>query len=161
LQRIQTQFQDTIQKSTDRLREAQAKAGDLRVKCRTENDKHAVRVTARNETLHRAKLQRLDRQQAEAVQFRARTEQERIKALADACDAKVAAIAAEQAAGWQTLEAEWKTRTTPIYETLQAGGIASGQMFPPWSEPVWQVWKPSTQFGQAARFGELQVDLEK
>ena len=161
IQRIQTEFQAKIQNATDRLREAQGGAGDLRVKCRTDNDQHAVRVTARHEALHRAKLQRLERQQAEAAQERVRAEEERIKGLNDASEAKIAGFVAEQAAGWQTLEAEWKARTGPIYQTIQAAQDVSQQMFPPWTDAVWQSWKAPTEFGQAARFGELQVDLGK
>jgi hypothetical protein len=161
LQRVQTRFQESIQNATERLRQAQAGAGDLRVKCRTENDKRAVQVTARNEALHRAKLQRLGRQQAEALQLRGRTEEERIKALTDACEAKVALFTADHAVAWQALQAEWKSRTTPIHDTLLAGRTASEHMFPLWTEPVWQAWTAPAQFGQAARFGELKVDLSK
>jgi len=161
VQRIQTQFSDTVQHATDRLRQAQASAGDLRVKCRTENDQHAVRVTARNEALHRAKLQKLERKQAEAAQLRSQTEHERIKGLADACESKVAGFVSEQAAGWQALETDWKGRTTPVYETLQTARVASEQMFPPWTDANRREWRPPAQFGQAARFGELKLDLEK
>jgi len=158
IQNIHTQFQEKIQHATDRLREAQAKAGDLRVKCRTDNDKHAVQVTSRNEALHRAKLQRLEREQKEAAELRVRSQEERIKALIDGSEAKIAGFAAEQAAGWQMMETEWKTRTSSIYETLQSTRVASEQMFPPWTDSVWKAWKPPTQFGQAARFGELKIE---
>ncbi|HTL59710.1 MAG TPA: FtsK/SpoIIIE domain-containing protein [Candidatus Limnocylindrales bacterium] len=161
LQRIQTEFQTTIQGATERLRQTQGAAGDLRVKCRMESDQHAVRVTARNETLHRAKLQRLERQQTEAGRARVGAEEERIKALNEGCEAKIAGFVADQAAGWQALEAEWKARTGAIYQTLQSARDLSHQMFPSWTEVVWDSWKAPAQFGRAARFGELKVDLQK
>ena len=160
-QNIQTRYQEAIQQATDRLRQAQANAGDLRVKCRTDNDKHAVQVTARHEALHRAKLQRLEREQTEAAQARARSEEERLKALADGCESKIAQFGAEQAAGWQALESAWQQQTRPIYEALQAAGNDSGVTFPAWTDPKWKEWKPPAQFARAARFGELKVDLEK
>ena len=35
------------------------------------------------------------------------------------------------------------------------------KLFPPWAAPEWANWNPPPQFAQAAKFAQLEVDLEK
>jgi len=70
-------------------------------------------------------------------------------------------IEGEHAAAWLTLETEWKRRTVPLYETKDAAIAFAEKLFPAWSDPAWAKWTPPARFGQAAKFADLEVDLEK
>src|SRR5262249_36773853 len=60
--RIKEEYLSISQTADQELKRSLASAGDLRVKCRMESDQRTVRVTAKNERMYRAWLERLERQ---------------------------------------------------------------------------------------------------
>jgi DNA segregation ATPase FtsK/SpoIIIE, S-DNA-T family len=124
-------------------------------------DEKTVRITKRNEELHRARIKRLEGGHAEAAgRLREATESRRAE-LARSASAAEAAAHAEQEAAWKKVEQEWKERMGAIYAAINEANAAADRMFPAWTEKVVQEWKPPAKFAQAAKFGRLDADLEK
>jgi DNA segregation ATPase FtsK/SpoIIIE-like protein len=161
IERAKKGFQNTLQTEEQQVKQAVASAGDLRVKCRMESDQRTVRATAKSEQLYRVTLQRLDQGYAAAIRERTATEESKLKIHSDVLEQKVRAFASEYDASWTALEAEWKSKVTPIFENLAGARSAANELFPRWDSPSWKSWKAPRQFGKAARFAELKVDLEK
>ena len=67
LERIKTEFETTTRTVDLELKQTVARAGELRVACRMENDGKATRVLEKNERLHHTRLQRLERSHAGAA----------------------------------------------------------------------------------------------
>jgi len=161
LDRVKSEFQRTTQAADQQLKQALAGAGDLRVKCRMDSDRRTVRATATNERLYRARLEKLERDGAAAVQLRRQSEETLLHAQTEACEQKVRLFTADYEAAWSVLKTEWERRMTPVWETIHAAKSAADEMFPPWDAPAWRTWTAPRQFGAAARFAQLKVDLGK
>ena len=54
------------------------------------------------------------------------------------------------------LEKRWSEGLAKIQEPI----VESALVYPAWSDPSWDVWKPPTKFPATVRFGQLQVDLK-
>ncbi|HVV72786.1 MAG TPA: hypothetical protein VHI52_15035, partial [Verrucomicrobiae bacterium] len=159
LERIRSEFQTTTEAADQQLKQAMAGAGDLRVKCRMESDRRAVRANAKNEQLLRTRLARLEEEHTAATQLQTRSQEARLQAQSEAADQKVKQFNAEHETAWAALEAEWTSRLRPIYESLRGSEEAAKKLFPPWDDPFWSKWTAPKAFGAAAPFAELKVDL--
>ena len=161
LTRIRNEFESTTQAADQELKKAQAGAGDLRVKCRMESDRRAVRANAKNEQLLRSRLVRLERAHSAALQLRKQTEENRLQAVTEACEQGVRELTADHEATWSAMESEWHRKITPLYGPLGTAESAAAEMFPHWASPFWKSWVAPREFGQAARFAELRLDFGK
>ena len=125
------------------------------------SDEKASRALEKNDQLHRAKLDRLQRQQVgDAAQLKL-TAQTRGQAEVQASQKREAQFTADYQAQWQKLEAEWKSTLAPIYEGIQAANAKAGKLFPPWQPAVLESWSPPAEFSGAAKFGQMDVEVEK
>ncbi len=159
LERIKQAFEGTARTGEGQLKQALAGAGDLRVQCRMECDRRAVRANASNERLFRLSLERLERRYAEHLRLQKQAEEISLRSHTDALDQKLRLLTADSEAAWSALELEWKTRLTPLDEALRSLQSAAGEAFLPWDAPAWRTWNAPAQFGRAARFAELKVNL--
>jgi DNA segregation ATPase FtsK/SpoIIIE, S-DNA-T family len=126
-----------------------------------EIDEQALRVTRKSEQLYRARLQQLERDQPNVL-ARLRQEGEAgRRQLAETHAATLAAIAAEQETAYQQLEAEWKNKITPVYETIRAANAEADALFPEWREERWKDWQPPREFRNLAKFGRLEVEVQQ
>src|ERR1019366_7661385 len=95
------------------------------------SDEKASRALEKNDQLHRAKLDRLQRQQiGDAAQLKL-TAQTRGRAEVQVSQTREAQLTADYQAQWQKLEAEWKSTLVPIYEGIKAANAKAGMLFPP------------------------------
>ena len=161
LERVRGEFQSTTQAADQKLKQALARAGEQRVSCRMSSDERAVRANNRNEQFHRATLERLEREYADALLRLKSTTTVRAKAISEAHDEKVRNFTADHEANWRALEAEWKTRTGSPCQALEALRGQVEKLFPAWESRTWLDWRPPAQFGQAAKLAELKVELPK
>ena len=143
------------------LKQAMARAGESRVSTRMESDERTVRITARNERLYPATMERLERAHSDTLQRLKQAAEVRRQSLSAASEEQAGKLTAAYDASWQSLEAEWQSRTSPLYEAINSANTAAEKLFPPWGSAVWKSWSPPRQFAQAAEFAQLQVDLEK
>jgi len=106
----------------------------------------------------------LDRFEAAHAVLVARMQQEaqaQARQLRDAHEAKLSRLNADHQAQWQALEAEWKSAFTPIYDSIRNANAAAAELFPEWQPSRWEDWTPPQEFKNAAKFGRLEVDVEK
>ena len=73
-------------------------------------------------------------------------------------EAALTKLEEEHSTGWRELEAEWRQRVQPIYETIRTAKTTAELLFPEWQMPSWEKWIPPQEFGNAAKFGRLDVD---
>src|SRR5262249_58527825 len=83
------------------------------------------------------------------------------KRLSETQAANIAKIESEQQGLWNALEAEWKKAVQPLCEKLEKANVDANSMFPEWDLSRWKDWTPPEQFQNAAKFGRLEVDVEK
>ncbi len=126
-----------------------------------EIDEQAQRVGQRNEQVYQAKLEQLDRDQPATLARLQREGDARARQLTGAHQAKLAALNAEREAGFRELEAEWKQRIEPVYETVRAANADAAGLFPEWQAGLWKDWEPPQEFRNAAKFGRLDVDVNQ
>ncbi|HOC55352.1 MAG TPA: FtsK/SpoIIIE domain-containing protein [Verrucomicrobiota bacterium] len=161
LGRIGGEFESATQTVDQRLKQALAEAGERRVACRMGSDDKASRALAKNDQLHRARQERLQRQQAESRERLGRAVATRSQAETEASEKREAGLNANYQAEWQKLAEEWKSATGPIYERIQSANALAEKLFPPWQAPVLEAWKPPARFAAAAKFGRMDVEVEK
>src|SRR5262249_39537305 len=159
--RIKEEYLSISQTADQELKRSLASAGDLRVKCRMESDQRTVRVTAKNERMYRAWLERLERQHTAGLNSIKQSEEDATRQRAASCEEALGVLTRNYEDSWRALEAEWRRRLEPSYETIRSARELAERMFPPWDAESWRSWIPPRQFGHLARFAELKIDLEK
>ncbi len=60
---------------------------------------------------------------------------------------------------WRELRDRWRQETGEIYERIESARAESADLFPAWSDPTWENFRPRYEFPSAIRFGDLAVDL--
>lgn len=161
LERLGSEFANTTQAVDQELKRVLAEASELRVACRTASDEKAVRALARNDHLQRIRQERQHRQQVEAGEQRRRTVVARGQAETRASEQREAALTADYQAAGQALAAEWQRAIGPLYADIQSLNALADKLFPPWQAPGFESWTPPGQFAGAAKFGRLEVEMEK
>ncbi|MEY2408884.1 MAG: segregation ATPase FtsK/SpoIIIE, family [Verrucomicrobiota bacterium] len=124
-------------------------------------DQKAARTSARNEEQYRWILEHREKERTESIAGLTAEAESKRQELAKTCAEKESLLTAENAQQWQLMEAEWKTRVQPYYDSIGAANAEADQRFPPWDPPLWANWSPPAQFGNAAKFARLDVDVEK
>jgi hypothetical protein len=65
------------------------------------------------------------------------------------------------AAALQQLIEEWNSKLKPIYDSVRSSQALAERFFPDWSAPALLNWTPPKQFSQAAKIGQLNVEVAK
>ncbi len=161
LKRIESEFQSKNQWIESEWNLALEEATTERVSRPQQIDEIALRVSTRHRESHRLKLERLERNHADDVARLKHEAETRKKELAVASAEKESKLNADFQDFWRQLEAEWKRKTQPIYVAIGAADAAAEKLFPGWQPELWENWTPPSQFGNAAKFARLEVDVEK
>ncbi len=161
LQRLQDQYQNTLQGVDQQLKQVLAKAGESRVSCRLRLDEKTVRASAALERLHALHVERLAQRQAQATERLDREAEAQRRALLAASDQRDKQHQADYESAWTGLAAEWQGRLQPLYAAFDGINAFSSRVFPPWTDPVWKHWAAPDKFSGAARFGRLAVDVAR
>lgn len=159
VERIENQFRtknEWINQEWDRtLEEAAADRASLPQMIKEETS----RAFDENEKFYRGELERLLREHVETVERVNFEAEARTKEAAAICAEREAKLHAEYGELWRPLEAEWKSRMQPLYETIRTVQSEAARLFPAWESQSWQNWKPPGQFGNAATFARMEVDV--
>jgi hypothetical protein len=161
LERLRNEFQTTAREMDQQLKRVVAHAAEGRVSTRMASDERTVRIGARNDRMHRARLERLERDYAETVRQLKASAEESAKSVTSLSEQQQKKLTDDYQSGWKNLEAEWKTMVFPLYESLASANVLTQKLFPPWDAPELKSWKPPGHFVDAARFAQLNVELEK
>jgi DNA segregation ATPase FtsK/SpoIIIE, S-DNA-T family len=154
-------FQNKTKSIDQQLKAALKEALEMKGTFREKIDDKTVRINNRNERLHQQQLERADRDHTDGLARLREQADTRKEALIAANAERESKFNAERETQWQTLEAEWKQRFVPIYAELTAANDEAQRLFPAWENPAWANWTPPAKFEQAAKFGRIDVDLEK
>ena len=124
-------------------------------------DEKGFRALQTNERMHRARLARLERTHADSI-ARLREDADGLgKQLAGTHAEKMAKLNADHQARWQVLQAEWESTIHPIQEAIRAANATAEEWFPDWQQPAWKQWALPAEFKNAAKFGRMDVEVEK
>ena len=162
LERIKSEFESTTRTVDQELKQAMAEAGERRVGCRMQSDEKASRALEKNDRLHRAKLDRLQRQHSANLEQLKRTAETRRKAEVEASQKREAQFNVDYQAQWQKLEAEWKRHDSADLRGHQVRERRWREgCFLPGRPAVLESWAPPAQFAAAAKFAQMEVEVEK
>jgi S-DNA-T family DNA segregation ATPase FtsK/SpoIIIE len=160
-ERIKTEFQDRTKAIDQEYKNLIKEAIGLRDLRPREIDEKAGRVNQKAEKVRIAHMERLERQCAQGLPHLKGELEAQTKRLSETQAANIAKIESEQQGLWNALEAEWKGAIEPLCESLQKANEGAAKMFPEWDLSQWKDWAPPEQFQNAAKFGRLEVDVEK
>jgi DNA segregation ATPase FtsK/SpoIIIE-like protein len=159
--RIQREFGENTERIDLDLKGAIKENLELKGGFRESIDDKTVRVTAKNDAHRKSRLVRLERDHAETTWRLRRGSVEQLDGFRKSIQEKESRLNAERAARWEAMQAEWKARVEPIYQAVNAAKAEAARLFPVWEPKVVEQWNPPTKFEQAAKFGSLEVDVEK
>ena len=158
---VKKRFEDFTHAADRQLKQAQAGASAQRVACRMETDERTVRLNARHEQAFRARRERLERESASQLKSLKQSGEARRQALTQEWAQRQSALQAEHGARVDQLREEWNAGLKSLYATIDSSQRLATELFPDWSATMAANWTPPAQFGRAARFGHLDVDVTK
>ncbi|GDY23088.1 hypothetical protein LBMAG56_44350 [Verrucomicrobiota bacterium] len=122
-------------------------------------EQKAARIAATNDRILQRKLAHLDQNHADtAARLHAEAEAH-FKSVADAAAALELEITTDNQTRWRELETAWQPRIQALYAAIAAAQTSAATLFPPWPAGWVETWKAPADFGNAAQFGQLQIDL--
>ena len=161
LARVHEEFRSTSVKVDQLLKQVLAGATDLRAQSRTATDEKSFRASGRHDQLYKTRLERLNQQHAETIERLNAEAQLARQTLLDSAATTEKNFQAELQAHRQIFDAEWNGAAESAFETLNAAKAVCQRLFPPWNAVPPGKWTPPSTFAQAARFGDLRVNLDK
>ena len=160
-ERIKTEFEISKQTFNQEWRQAARDIEQVRGIQPTTISAKSSRLLQKNEQWWQRELGRLQERHAEALVSLKTQDAAQVRQLAETHKSRMAQIESDHQAGWQKLEADWKSRCHTLLENIQAVNAAAEKLFPAWDITLWQNWTPAREFQNAAKFGRLEVDVEK
>jgi hypothetical protein len=124
-------------------------------------DEQARKLHDENEERKRRSLVRIEEDHTGKTSHAHQAVASRTKQLETVYAENVAKLEAARNASRQATEADWRTGVLPLWEALHAGSGAAEKLFLPWRAELWQQFSLPDAFAHSARFGELDVHVEK
>ena len=119
------------------------------------------RTSQQHEQLFRSRLAALEQGHADNIAQLQSNAETRRQQLTASRQERTAKLDNEFSAQWRTLETDWKQQTKPVFHAIGDANRAADEEFLPWDSPKWHDWQPPTTFINAAKCGQLHVDLKK
>jgi len=160
-QRIKNEFAESNRSLDQDYKRVVKEAIDLRDQRPRQVDEKAHRANQHHERFQKAKLEALEKENAKKIMNAQREGQKASAQLSETHGNKIKFIQANRDSQWQALATEWKNFITPISEQVQELNRAAMEEFPEWQLPLWEKWTAPNEFKNAARFGRVDVDVEK
>jgi len=161
IKRIEEENHGGTKTIDQQLKQAVNENVDMKGTFREHIDQKTLRVAAKNQMNHQRKLKQLEQENEVAVKRLKEESQERNTETARRSGENEAKLRTDHEAGWRALEAEWKAAIRTIHAAIEATQTRAGAVFPAWSAAVLENWKPPAAFEHAAKFAQLEIDLEK
>ncbi|MCI0744650.1 MAG: ATP-binding protein [Verrucomicrobia subdivision 3 bacterium] len=161
IQRIDNEARAQTQRLEQDWQTAQQAAGEARDLWPHRLEEKWRHLSQKHEKWYRSTVGRLEHDHAARVaslQSNATSDRQR---LTEDHAQKTSRLKAEHTAEWQKIETDWKQRIEPIYASIQAANESAQAEFPAWNAPQWKGWTPPAAFRNAAKFGQLTVNLKK
>jgi hypothetical protein len=123
-------------------------------------EKHS-RVVSTNENQQRRRTEQFEQNHKSAIASLTSEADAKKSEFKKICADNEAKLNAELQSQWQTLEADWKKQIEPLYATIRRENESAEKVFLDWNAPLWKNWKAPEHFESAAKFAELELDVEK
>jgi DNA segregation ATPase FtsK/SpoIIIE, S-DNA-T family len=159
--RIENEFKTSKQTFNQEWRQAVRDIGQVRGEQPTAISAKASRLLQKNEQWLQRELRRLQERHDEASIRLKDEDAAQVRQLAETYKTLTAQIESDHQAHWRELEVDWKSRCQALVESIQAADMLAAEHFPAWDATLWQNWTPPTDFQNAAKFGRLEVEVEK
>ncbi|MGA3163123.1 MAG: FtsK/SpoIIIE domain-containing protein [Verrucomicrobiota bacterium] len=160
-EQIRAKFENTTRNLNQQWKQTTKRALDTRALRAEAVDEKAFGVLQKNEQLLRAGLNQVERDHKNNIASLRQEGDMRAGQIADAHEAKMSKLNAEQQSRWQALQADWGNCIRPIHETLRAASTAAEELFPEWQQPVWRSRTFPEEFKNAAKFASMTVDIAR
>jgi len=157
--RINEEFETVIRNADQELKLSGVKAGESRVSTRMAADEKTVRITRKNEEVHRRRHAQIESEYQTRLKEIGGEGVTRSTQLKGATEAALTRFQMETEATLNSLAAEWRERVLPVFDEVAEANRTSERLFPPWTDQYIEAWTPPLQFALAAKLGELHVDL--
>ncbi len=161
VQRTKDELNSTTLEVDQQLKQILAEAAQMRVTCRLEIDQRTVRASANNDRLYHATLNALGLRHTKNLELLKQAAETRRQSVIRACEEQERKLTADYQAQWQALEAEWKNTIQPLYDTIYSANATVEKLFPHWDVAMLKSWASPAKFVDAAKFAQLEVDLEQ
>jgi DNA segregation ATPase FtsK/SpoIIIE, S-DNA-T family len=160
LENAETGFVRRREALNQQFKELTRWAVDARGSRPLETDLRAQRVHKKNEAQLHARTEHAERELSEASARIKREIETQIRQADETHKNSAAQLKTNHEAQWTALETEWKNIIHPLYEKFRAADDSAGKLFPGWSHAYLEKWNPPKQFTNAAKFGNLEIELE-
>lgn len=159
--RVQADWEQTTRQLAAQWEQALKEAGRQRAAFPGKIDAKRNRAAARNATLHQANMERLERRfQSELRTIRQQSEGEDTQGQSVG-KAALQDLDRDFQAEQEQLRDEWLAAIQPLWEQIRQAQELAQRLCPDWTAPVWPQWTPPTEFARAAKFGRIEVEVEK
>ena len=158
-ERVEEDYTRTKAEITQQWSEADSIEANFEKAARDKLDAQVPRALAKNESLMRPKLQRIESERASRLDHINREAEAFKSQLTATHTAETTALDAEEKSRTEALSADWNRTISPIHEAIQAMNIATSASFPAWDSTLVENWLPPKQFTPAAKFAHLDLDL--
>ena len=159
--RIKIEFETTKQTFNQEWRQAVRDIGQVRGEQPTAISAKASRLLQKNEQWLQREFRQLQESHDEAMLRLKEEDAAQVRQLAETYKTLTAQIESDHQARWRELEADWKSRCQALDEGVQAANAAATEHFPAWDAALWHNWTPPIDFQNSAKFGRLEVEVEK
>jgi hypothetical protein len=160
-QEIQEEFKRTTQELEDDWKRNAREAIELRGAKPAAVDEKAANVARLAKALGSARIEQLEVRQIADLERAKQKVLDETKRSAGAHAARLKLIEEDGQAQWSALEKEWRSLVEPAYETFRSSNAAAAELCPSWDTPAWDDWSAPNEFKNAARIGNLQVNLAR
>ncbi len=161
IKRITEEFEDATVQIDQNLKLALKENVGMKGDFRERIDDKTVRISARNEKVHQARMDLLKQTHAAAVERLQSTTDARRSEITRASGAREAGFNADFETQWQAMETEWQATLCPIYAAIKDANHSAEKLFPPWQPELLEKWAPPPKFAHTAKFARMDVDAEK
>ena len=156
---VQTDYENTVNSLNQRWRNLTRDTIQERGDRPVETDAQAQRIYQKCEQIQVRHLQKLERDEKDALELLQLSKQTHENRLNTEHAAQTARLERDFQSNWQSLIAEWNALVPPTLEKIRAHAALAGTYFPAWDSPDWNRWTPLQTFRNLARFGHLDVNL--
>ncbi len=160
-ERIQKEFEEANRSLNQEWKQSVRAAMDTRGVRAQKVDEKGFRALKTNERIFRAKLGKAQSEHTGSVTQLQKAADTQARQSAGIHAEKMARLNTEHETRWQTLRTEWGNCIRPIHETIRAANATAEELFPDWQQPAWKQWSLPEEFKNAAKFGRVEVEVEK
>jgi len=161
LARIESNFQATTERIQQEWSETLTEAQEQKIASDPLVEEKGKRIVARHEAMHKTRLEQIACEHRESLAVVQGEIDSNRKDATDRHQQQESKLSAIFDTEMRAITTEWKNRLEPIYRTLNEASAVSQKLFPPWSHDLVERWSAPTKFEHVARFGSIEVDVDK